>query len=144
MKLVITLFLVINFLSCNHKKEVKNSKKCIEYVMHIDDSLGTLRNHNSEKLTLSKTIDLYTNSLEDLSFSNCPPTFSSAFKSHITAWKNMKEVTDKYPSLRGEMHDLFDQIKTSNDSLLFEKRLTAIFSTWEEVELAMESYKVSE
>ena len=144
MKFAITLFLALSFFSCNRKNDFKNSKKCIEYIMHMDDSLGSLRNHNSEKFALSKTIDLYTNSLENLSFSNCPPTFSSAFKSHITAWKNMKEVTDKYPLLRGEMHNLFDQIKTSNDSLLFEKKLAAIFSTWKEVELAIEPYKISE
>ena len=53
------------------------------------------------------------------------------------AWEYMVYITDKYNSMRGEMHDLFDQIGASGDSLDFKVRLDAIWGTWGFVEEAM-------
>lgn len=49
----------------------------------------------------------------------------------------MKRVTDHYPELRGEMHDLFDIMAVGEHKQEFETRLAAIWDSWKEVEEAM-------
>ena len=56
---------------------------------------------------------------------------------HMNAWINITEVTDNYPDLRGEMHDIFDIIENGPDSTAFKFLLTEIWTTWEQVEQAM-------
>lgn len=110
---------------------------CMEAIIEDDSQLGEIRNHACKEQSLSETIRDYTENLELLDFSDCPEDFKKAFKNHITAWKNMKLITDSHPDLRGEMHDLFDQIKVSTDSTIFKARLATIWSTWSEIENAM-------
>jgi len=75
----ITILMVIN--ACNTKQVQKDltvhasAKECIDYVIDTDKSLGAIRNHACEKKSLSETIDDYVHSLDNLSFSNCPPIF---------------------------------------------------------------------
>lgn len=125
--------------SCRQKDSkaaVLTSKECVDYIFKKDDSLGTVRNHACEEISLSETIKQYTSSLNELDFTNCPDDFSDAFNTHITAWNEMIEVTDKYPDLRGEMHDLFDSIEKGKDSIVFKSRLKAIWDTWGPIEKA--------
>lgn len=136
---------LILIISCKNKEnKFEDSKKCVDYIMQKDHSLGSIRNHDSKNISLSKTIDKYTLSVENLHFQNCSKNFKIAFQKHLSAWKEMKHVTDKHPHLRGEMHALFDSIKKTNDSLAFSNKLDAIFNTWKEVEIAIEPFKVSE
>ena len=107
---------------------------CVKMILEKDSELGSKRNHDCESTSLSNTIDIYTQALSDLDFSDCPSSFSQAFQEHINAWIEMKEVTDGYPDLRGEMHDLFDQIRQTKDSTQFKIRLNMIWSTWESIE----------
>ncbi len=117
-----------------HTASADSYKNCIETILKKDDSLGTLRNHGSETVSLSETIKNYSKALKRLDFSSCPEGFSKAFDEHISAWNQMLSVTDKYPDLRGELHDIFDQIKTTPDSMVFETRLKAIWDTWESID----------
>lgn len=139
--LLFTTLLVL-LVACNSKRGEKDitvhtsSKECVEYVIANDDSLGGIRNHACEKISLSETIDDYVYSLDNLSFSNCPSAFTVAFEEHKNAWINITEVTDKYPDLRGEMHDVFDIIAIGPDSSEFNFYLAEIWATWEQVELA--------
>ncbi len=110
---------------------------CMERIIALDDSLGSLRNHQCEQVSLDQTIANYAEGLEALDFSGCPPEFVSAFTSHIRAWRDMQPVAAQFPGLRGEMHDLFDQIALSPDSTVFQSRLDRIWSTWAEIEAAM-------
>lgn len=132
-------------ISCKNKEnKFEDSKKCVSVIMKKDDSLGSIRNHDSKNISLSKTIDKYTLSVKSLDFQNCPKNFKTAFQKHLSAWKDMKHVTNNHPHLRGEMHALFDSIKKTNDSLAFSNKLDAIFNTWKEVEIAKEPFKLSE
>ena len=112
-------------------------KLCIERVIALDDSLGTLRNHACEKISLSATIEQYVAGMRAMNFERCPGDFTKAFNQHIEAWSNMQVVTDRHPDLRGEMHDLFDQLEAGADSAQFKPRLKAIWDTWGEIEKAM-------
>ncbi|TRO66839.1 hypothetical protein [Christiangramia sabulilitoris] len=116
--------------------EIYNSKarECEEKVIQTDEKLGKIRNHSSEKISLSETIDNYTESLNSLNFDHCTENFTMAFRDHIDAWKNIKKITDKYPDLRGEMHQLFDEIQNGKDSTEFKELSKKIWDTWSKVE----------
>lgn len=137
------LFILIGlFLACkepNAKQPTKNAvvdltKACLDRVMAQDDSLGKARNHACETISLSETIKQYVSGLENIDYSNCPEAFVNAFKAHREAWTAMMEVTDKYPDLRGEMHDLFDELEKSEDADTFKSLLKPIWDTWALVE----------
>lgn len=140
MNLIIVGALIVLVFSCNENKSTKNNtnnlseNNCIEKVLDKDSSLGRIRNHESEELSLSNTITNYVNGLRKINFKHCPSEFTQAFDKHIQAWIRMTTVTDKYPELRGEMHDLFKQIEIGSDSLEFKKRLDEIWNTWDEIE----------
>ena len=144
MKLVIKVFniiLIFTFLTLplacsnsSHKEIANSSDNCVKTIIAIDDSLGKIRNHQCEEISLSETIKNYTASLRSLDYSQCPQSFSNAFMSHIDAWNNVIEVTDKYSDLRGEMHELFDQIKQTSDSTQFKSLVAEIWNTWADIE----------
>ena len=127
------------FLGCgvSSNSDQKSSKVCVESIIKKDSELGKVRNHACEKLSLSETIIEYTTALKQLDFSACEKEFEVAFSSHINAWENAVSITDKYPMLRGEMHDLFDKIELTSDSTEFKSLVASIWSTWGEVESAM-------
>ena len=135
-RLLVFLWVMVLVLSCK-SKETK-AIDCIDHVIKLDDSLGKKRNVDCVELSLSKTIINYTDAINSIDFSQCPEDFTTAFKSHIEAWNDMIEVTDNHDNLRGEMHDLFDSIEHTKDSLQFKIYLNTIWSTWADVEKAME------
>lgn len=98
--------------------------------------MGTIRNHACETIPLSQTITNYTKNLEALNFNNCPEKFSLAFKAHIRAWNNMKKVTDKHDTIRGELHYLFNKLEQTKDSVEFKIYLKDIWDTWKVIENA--------
>jgi len=140
------LTLILSFLllfGCKEPKEKENSSdlateiertNCINLVFEKDSILGAIRNHASEKISLSETINNYTNDLKSLDFNNCPEEFKSSFQNHIEAWLDIRKVTDKYPSLRGELHAIFADLEKSSDSTEFNILVKQIWATWEKVE----------
>lgn len=129
----ILIFILFAY-SCKAEKTKTHSKECIEVILKKDDSLGTIRNHACEKISLSNTINQYTSSLNNLDFLNCPEDFKNAFQLHIKAWNDMTSITNNYDSLRGEMHTLFDEIESSKDSIIFKQKLKIIWDTWAVIE----------
>lgn len=116
----------------------KASSSCMDRIIALDDSLGRLRNHSCEQGSLSESISHYANGLEALDYSGCPEAFVTAFHNHIQAWRAIQPFTASYSDLRGEMHDLFDELAHSPDSLAFQSHLEQIWSTWAEIEKAMQ------
>jgi hypothetical protein len=116
------------------KTRALNEKECIDSVIRLDDSLGTIRNHACEKVALSISIKNYAEGIEKLNFKNCPAGFVKAFDIHRKAWIDMLKVTDRYPAMRGEMHDLFDQLEKTGDSVEFKMHLKMIWDTWAVIE----------
>ncbi len=131
--------------SCDSKKETTHQKtsnlspkECIRHVIAMDDSLGTIRNHACEAISLSETIQAYVDGMKTIDFTDCPIAFEAAFRKHIQAWEEMKKHTDKYPNLRGEMHDLFKILEEKKDKEAFKPLLATIWDTWKELENAMQ------
>jgi ketosteroid isomerase-like protein len=110
---------------------------CVAEAIAIDDSLGYIRNHACEAISLSQTIQQYAQAIQQIDFSGCPPEFNAGFQKHAAAWLAMLPVTDQYPDLRGEMHDLFDQLKSDKYAEQFKSLEQTIWSTWKEIEEAM-------
>ena len=144
MKYFSMLLLVFLALACNNS-EKKNGKtklknvdikttECIKSILQRDSELGEIRNHSSEQSSLSKTIDDYANSIKSLDYKNCPDNFTIAFHKHIKAWLDLKKVSDKYPELRGELHEIFAELEKKKDSSEFKLLQARISDTWKIVE----------
>ena len=143
---ILTFICLFLFLSCDEKSNQRQpqaesaanvEKSCMEKIIEEDNTLGTTRNHACEKTTLAETIVNYANALEQLDYGDCPKAFSQAFARHIQAWRDMIPLVEKYPDMRGEMHDLFDEIEKGKDAETFKPLLKAIWDTWAEIEDAM-------
>ncbi len=138
------LFISLLCLACGNSQSSSPAQEadaspghCMERIIALDDSLGTVRNHACERISLSETIRNYVADIRALDFSSCPADFTKAFEEHVLAWEEMIVVTDEYPDLRGEMHDLFDDIKEGEHEYYLNKHLDAIWGTWAEVEDAL-------
>lgn len=110
----------------------------IKRVLDADSDLGALRNHNCEERSLTETVKAYVKGMRELSFDGCPDDFRTAFETHILAWEDSIPFFDNHLELRGEMHDLFEQIRsqdgaTKNELEAVEK---AIWRSWSDVESA--------
>lgn len=144
MKLIILFTFLLGY-GCSgslDKKQTADEKKlyekeCIDRIIAADDSLGKIRNNACKVVSLSESIQQYTSEMEKLNYKDCPSTFTDAFEKHRQSWIAMLAVTDKYPDLRGEMHELFNQLEQSNDSSSFKPLLKSIWDTWAEVEKVM-------
>lgn len=149
-KLLILIIYAINLNYCKSTTGENSAKNdgavstellCIEQIMASDDSLGRIRNHACERISLSETIASYVNSLEALDYTDCPEEFAESFERHIDAWKSVARITDNYSGLRGEMHDLFKEIEEGNDGEVFKKLVKSIWDTWSDVEQSIEAQK---
>lgn len=108
--------------------------ECIRRFMSTDDSLGKIRNHACETVSLSKSIQQYVQALRKADYGICLPSFQEAVNKHLDAWQGILKITDRYPDLRGEMHALFDQLEKTKDSAAFKPLLDKIWDTWAGVE----------
>lgn len=149
MKHILPFILLIAMLAaaCHNETTVNRSdteirtalpdKSCMNRVIALDDSLGKVRNHATEREPMSQVIRAYAAAMQEINYSNCPEEFREAFEKHRQAWLDMTAVTDRHQEMRGEMHALFDRLKASEDSVRFKVYLDKIWSTWAEVEKAM-------
>ncbi|MBK8966699.1 MAG: hypothetical protein R3D58_16195 [Saprospiraceae bacterium] len=110
---------------------------CIQHLIALDDSLGRIRNHACETISLAQTIRNYTDGINKHDFRGCPPDFTKAFTRHLQAWNDMIPFVEKHAGLRGEMHVLFEQLEKGPDAATFIPLLRNIWDTWAAVEAAM-------
>ena len=110
---------------------------CMTEAIALDDSLGRVRNHACETVSLSQSIRQYANAISAIDFFGCPEALSAGFKKHAAAWLALLPVTDQYPNLRGEMHVLFKQLESGRHAEQFKPLLKAVWDTWGEIEEAM-------
>ncbi|MEO1258636.1 MAG: hypothetical protein AAFZ15_07555 [Bacteroidota bacterium] len=138
------LLLALLFLSCQSNTEkaatalpndsAETELTCMQSVLKKDGKWGSARNHMCEKISLSETIQVYVDSLTQLNYSGCPEKFATAFRAHIKSWREMIPVTDAFPGLRGEMHDVFKEIENSDNASEFKNKLNRVWDTWYVVE----------
>ncbi len=106
---------------------------CIEKILAEDAKLAEMRNTSSEIMSLAVSILNYVEGLEALDFNACPEGFQKAFKAHIGAWRDLVPTVQDYEDWRGEMHLLFDRIKSSKGGKAFKKKVDKVGKTWEAV-----------
>ncbi|MCK6691312.1 MAG: nuclear transport factor 2 family protein [Thermoanaerobaculia bacterium] len=110
---------------------------CMAEAIALDDSLGRIRNHACETVSLSQSIRQYAAAIAAIDFSGCPEPFSAGFKKHAAAWLALLPVTNQYSDLRGEMHTLFKQLESGRHAEQFKPLLKSVWDTWGEIEEAM-------
>lgn len=140
MKKLGILYIAFILLGCNGTTKKENTststmstKDCVKQIFEKDSVFGHIRNYDSEKGSLTEAINNYVKNAKTLDFSNCPEGFEAAFQKHVDAWRDFRKVSDKHPTLRGELHEVFAVIEKTEDSTVFKSSLKQIFDTWTEV-----------
>ncbi len=105
-------------------------------VLSIDSELGIIRNQATETRSLAAAIREYVASIDSVDFGACPADFAEAFRAHRNAWEESIPFFERFPDLRGEMHELFEQIRRQSVDVRDELERTEvpIWDTWREVE----------
>lgn len=114
----------------------------ISDILDHDARIGKIRNHACENQPLSTTVTDYVEAMREIDFSKAPNDFTEAFEQHIAAWEHSIPFMQQFPDLRGEMHDLFEEIRSSsatNQSTL-EDHEKEIWGTWAEIERIAKSH----
>ena len=116
--------------------------EAIKSIFTQDAKLGSIRNHACEDTSLTATVRQYVADLDALDFSACPADFAVAFQKHRDAWQDALGFFKPFDELRGEMHDLFEQINQTGEAQKAEltKYVQAITDTWTEVENLARKY----
>jgi len=119
------------------------SQSPIASFLKEDQRLGGIRNHDPETMPLHRAIERYVAALRDLDH-DVPDAFMQAFEAHLQAWERMADYTRDHSEMRGEIHDLFDQLEqASNPSAdRFKRLLEEIWSTWRQVEAVAKTHGV--
>lgn len=136
--LIIGSWLLLSCAGPPKQEEVRSAQDGMAAIIAQNDSLGHWRNLACKSISLEATIRQYASDLQRLDYSGYPEAFAQAFQSHSTAWASLLPVVEPYDSLRGEMHDLFDLLAQSPDSSTFNSLVDNVWSTWSEVEAALE------
>jgi hypothetical protein len=90
---------------------------------------------------LTTSIREYVAAIDGLDFSSCPESFTEAFRRHRDAWNDSLPFFERFPEMRGEMHDLFDELRDDEGTQLqLEAIDKQIWDTWGEVEAAAEPH----
>jgi hypothetical protein len=118
-------------------------RAAIENVLEIDRVLSTQRDQMTFHESLENSVTAYVLGLETIDDSKCPRDFAQALEGHRRAWKNSIEFLRQHESLRGEMHDLFDQIREMDKSVADEldRHFNEIMESWNAVDSAVAKYQ---
>lgn len=122
--------------SCAAATPVEEPARSIERVLAEDAVLGAVRNDAPRHMPLAQAVRDYAGALDALDLSACPEDFRRAMRRHIAAWWDVLPYVEGFPSLRGEMHDVFDQIHVASNPTAdeFQRLVDAIWETWAPVE----------
>ena len=131
------LFLLIAALSASADARPDPAAALAAALAH-DARLGATRNEASKTKSIARAIEEYVQGLDALDLQDCPEGFAAALRNHRDAWQDSIEFFEQFGDLRGELHEIFDEIYEMGGSVRveFEKVRSEITSTWEEVEKA--------
>jgi len=121
-------------------RESDGQRAAINRVLAADDIFGRERNQDCRTVSLDSTIVKYVNAMHTINFEGCPDSFTSAFAEHISAWQSSLPFFSKHAQLRGEMHALFEEIRSLNEQskIDLESIEKEIWGSWAKVETASE------
>ena len=95
-----------------HQPAVRLS--AVEQVLIVHSDLAKQRDLGSKNASLESAISQYTNRSSEFDLKDCPKDFRTAIQNHIQVWKDSQSYFSQYSDLRGELHDLFAEIKSQN------------------------------
>lgn len=107
-------------------------------ILEMDRILGKQRDLVCQHASAATAVRAYLIGLDVVDFQACPQEFVAAFRAHRNAWEQSIPFLEDHDSLRGEMHDLFDQIRQLGDEqrTRLDKHVREITETWAVVEKA--------
>ncbi len=85
----------------------ENMRFAIRRVLDLDMKLGADRDIYCQQHSLAEAVKKYVLEIRAVDFSGCSDEFSAAFIRHTAAWENSIPFFERFPDLRGEMHELF-------------------------------------
>ncbi len=111
-------------------------------VLALDSELGIIRNSATKTKPLSTAIREYVAALDTVDFSACPEDFTEAFRFHRNAWEESIQFFEQFGDLRGEMHELFEEIRGRDVAMrdALERIEVPIWDSWREVEAVAADY----
>jgi hypothetical protein len=114
-------------------------RSAMSEVMAEDAVLGRERNHDPERMAIAEAVRRYVRGLGAIDYSGCPPDFVDAFAMHRLAWVDLVSALEPFGQMRGEMHDVLDEIDALQDARAAHVRelVAAVWSTWAEVEASL-------
>jgi len=129
------IFLIACF-GCNNTANPKQagSASCWTRVYETDSILSIKRNEDCKRMPLAAAIGHYLDEAKKITYEDCSLSFKESFLAHLQAWEKLKPIADKYPLLRGELHEVFGLIQRTSDSALFNQYVNDIHETWKHVE----------
>lgn len=113
----------------------------MEAVISQDSKLGAARNEATRAQPIASVIENYVEALDALDLQQCPQDFAKAIRRHADAWRESISFFAQFEDLRGELHEVFEMIREQGGSARtgLEQAEAAIWSTWADVEKAMEN-----
>ncbi len=126
------------------KKSADAAASVMQSAIEQDAQLSAVRNEATRKQPLHEAIADYVAGLDKLELAAAPQDFRDAVASHRQAWIDIQAYTKDFADLRGEMHDVFEQIRVeSNPSReAFVRMEKALFETWGEIEASLTKHGV--
>jgi hypothetical protein len=112
--------------------------QCIDSVIKQDSLLRHKRNLRCKEVAPSQAIREYAAGIDQINFTQCPALFATAFQQYKKAWLGMARVTDQYSKLRGELHEVLQEVANSKNAVEFRQQLQVLIDTWAEVEKAVQ------
>ena len=122
--------------------KARSAGNAIRRVMEIDTLISRQRNEATRGGTLENAIRVYVMGLDQIDFRECPRDFVNALRKHRDAWHGSIAYFARHGQLRGEMHELLDQIRTMDDQETgqLQQHFDAIMRTWGELEIVIKAY----
>lgn len=108
----------------------------IRRVLQGDEAAAEQRNRGTETRPMHEVVREYVQAMDDFDYAGTPGDFCEAMREHRDAWAHLIPRVIREPDLRGEMHDVLDQL-TADDAALrevYQRLLDDIWTTWAEVE----------
>ncbi len=116
----------------------------IRKALAADSKLGSARNAATADEDLATVIENYVDAMDDIDCTACPVDFRDALRRHRQAWRDSIDFFSQFDELRGEMHEVFNQIRAQGSEARhgLETVERPIWETWREVEDVARKYEV--
>jgi len=108
----------------------------IRRVLQADETAAEQRNDGTETRPVHEVVREYVLAMDGFEYGGTPGDFSEAMREHRDAWARLIPRVIRQPDLRGEMHEVLDELTAEGAALreVYQRIIDDIWTTWSEVE----------